>query len=321
MVDTLIYAEFLPDSDSLLNLPILTIIRSSLEKEILMYDDNDDETVPSQLPFETANSLHQDKEGLSMDLLAEDSATEPEEEAGEEDEEEEEELSPLSEAALEQSEDEEAIMEVSDEEEGLEEVNTTEGEDEVVAVEEEGKEEEGVGAQSEQGHGPTASSITIGQTGSSGLRDRQSAAAEEIRRRLELLPFVDLSIVCMRKRKPSNPNSKKEPGSGDGEGESDEDDDDDEVLEDVKLPPVRVRLARQKPLYDQQILSSLFDAAEKEEQDRGTVTAANTSLLHRISSAVRFASYYLLTYSVQYLAIHLLLIVFFKEVYIKKYRS
>eukprot|EP01036_Dinobryon_divergens_P032035 gene32035-41543_t len=317
MVDTLIYAEFLPDSVSLLNLPILTITRSSLEKEILMYDDNDDETA-SSLPLETANSLQQDKEELSMDLLAEDTVTEPEEEAGEE--EEKEEVNSLSEAALEQSEDEEAVMEVSDEEEGLEEVNTTEGEDELVAVAEEGK-EEGVGARSEQGYGPTASRITIGQTGSSGPRDRQSAAAEEIRRRLELLPFVDLSVVCMRKRKPSN--SKKEPGSGDGEGESDEDDDD-EVLEDVKLPPIRVRLARQKPLYDQQILSSLFDTAEKEEQDRkrrGTVTAANTSIIHRISSAIRFASYYLLTYSVQYLAIHLLLIVFFKEVYIKRNRG
>ena len=91
MVDSLIYAEFLPDSDSLLNLPILTLIRSSLEKEILMYDDNDDETASSQLPFKTANCLQPDKEGLSMDLLAEDSATEPEEEAGEEEAEEEEE--------------------------------------------------------------------------------------------------------------------------------------------------------------------------------------------------------------------------------------
>jgi hypothetical protein len=329
MTDTLIYADFLPDSDAILHVPILSVLKSSLEKELL--GDEDAENAQAQQPEE--QEQEKEEEEVSYDTTPDDSSEEDEadlaegegDQDGDESEDEDEENKPAApqpdnddsaapEQPVEADDNEEQEKEEEEEEEGVEQVGAEEAENQ----QDEPKQE----------HDYDASNVASSIADSSSPRDRQSAAAKEARRRLDLLSFVDFNVVCVRKRRPSNTN--KSPGSRNIAEEEEEDDD--EVLEDVKLPPVRVRLVRQKPLCDREILSSLFDAAEKQEQERNrrkgsrekastataTTTTTSRSLIHQIADSVRSASLYMLAYSVQYLVIQFLLIVFFKEVYIKR---
>ena len=332
MTDTLIYADFLPDSDAILHVPILSVLKSSLEKELL--GDEDAEHAQAQLLQPEEQEKEEEEEEVSNDTTPDDSSEEDEadlaegegDQDGDESEDEDEDNIP---AAPQPDDDESAAPGQPLEAEDNEEQEEEEGVEQVGAEEAENQQDE-----PKQEHDSDASYVASSIADSSSPRDRQSAAAKEARRRLDLLSFVDFNIVCVRKRRPSNTNKSPESRNIAGE-EEEEEEDDDEVLEDVKLPPVRVRLVRQKPLCDREILSSLFDAAEKQEQERNrrkgsrekastatatTTTTSSRSLIHQIADSVRSASLYMLAYSVQYLVIQFLLIVFFKEVYIKRLR-
>ena len=153
-------------------------------------------------------------------------------------------------------------------------------------------------------------------------RRRRAHALEEIRRRLNNLPFIDLNVVCIHRQRST---------AEEGEGEWDEE-------EDVKIPPVRVKLKKDKPLYAREILSSLFDAAEEQEQElvaekkrrrsRGwkrqsapLLSGKREGTFAAIRRILSMASFYAAAYLVQYLAIHFFMIYFFQDAYLRGRRA
>lgn len=135
------------------------------------------------------------------------------------------------------------------------------------------------------------------------------ASARNVQKMLDQMAFIDLDVSCTRLCT----------SIGSDEPQSEE----------VRIPPIRVRVVAQKPLYAREILSStLFDESRLLETTkplgeplrRATMRrAATKGVLERLQRRVGRSTIYAVAFLVQYLALHTLLILLFGKAYVRRH--